>query len=428
MSSNNNIKNTENEGDEAGCDTNEEELVMESPPKTRSNMAMYDTSEITMTESETKDDNLEFSFEGGVKRSCGTAVDIRPPMMEKSISLGFDPSDASDPSLAPQIPISSQLSQLLVSQFEPVVVQGRPLEPEPIYYEKYSSFTSSSQPQELLAAISQQFTARTNVDHEPSFEKNKIKGVAYENNGRCTFKISLFQGKTAGSVLCEFQRRSGCVVSFNKFYRRTIASIPAHVETKKTEKSCDWLSNMERIEAQEDSVELDVTTASNLISMAGCDNVDVQREGAQALANIIQSAKNKEKLLEMRDSSLPLVQKLLGSFDTELCRSGCVILDNMASMTNMREQLVSCLGSMVAILDAPVSFETIDCSRRVFSALEQLSTTHAAEMASNPAGSQCINVLKRYVTDMTMWVHTDPAALSTVQRSYGQLHNAAQFC
>lgn len=283
-------------------------------------------------------------------------------------------------------------------------VQPRALEPEPIYFEKYSSFVSTSSPSAVLADIANVFAERSNVDHEPCFEKNKIKGVAYESNGRCTFKVRLYQSSSPGSILCEFQRRSGCVVSFNKFYRRTLADIASHVSKKVG--TGNWLSNIERTEVQinEPTVQLDSDAAINLISMAGCDNIDVQREGAQALANVAKFPTNQVKLAEMHMEApaesrvVGLLQKLLGSVDVELCRSGCVLLSSLATQDCMKSVLTqTLLQQMLVILDAPASFETTNSKRQIALTLSMLAKTGAQEILSHPCGQQCVNVLKKYM-------------------------------
>lgn len=306
--------------------------------------------------------------------------------------------------------------------------QTQQLQPEPIYYEKYSSFTSSSSPQVLLQDLSQVLTARSNVDHEPCMEKNKIKGVAYENNGRCTFKIRLYQSGAVGKILCEFQRRSGCVVSFNKFYRRTLVDIPSHVSTNV--RGGDWISNIDRVEAQADaepSVQLDDATAVNLISMAGCDNVDVQREGAQALASVAKSPCNQVKLAEMYQKApeesrlVQLLQKLLSSVDTELCRSGSVLLCCLSSQDSMKSVLAqNLLEKMVAVLNAPQSFETSDSKRQVAQALATLSSTCAQQMVGLASFKECLEALKL--------VHTTDASLKqNALIATANLNNAAQM-
>ena len=285
------------------------------------------------------------------------------------------------------------------------------LQPEPHYYQQFSSFTSTSSPQVLLQDLSQVFTYLDNVDHEDCMEKNKIKGVAYENNGRCTFKIRLYQSGAVGKILCEFQRRSGCVVSFNKFYRRTLTEIPSHVSTNV--RGGDWISNVDRVEAQADaepSVQLDDATAVNLISMAGCDNVDVQREGAQALASVAKSPCNQVKLAEMYQKApeesrlVQLLQKLLSSVDTELCRSGSVLLCCLSSQDAMKSVLAqNLLENMVAVLNAPQSFESIDSKRQVAQALATLSSTCAQQMVGLASFKECLQALKL--------VHTTDASL-----------------
>lgn len=261
-------------------------------------------------------------------------------------------------------------------------MRPRTLDPTPIYFEKYSSFTSTSNPQDLLKDIATSFDAATNVDHECSLEKNKIKGVVYGTPGRCTFKVRLFSAQRPDEVLCEFQRRSGCVVSFNKFYRRTLVNIPKHVNVQQKGQApqSTWLANSDRLEqlaSEEPAVQLDTDTAANLIAMAGCENVDVQREGAQALASIARHVCNQEKLAEaeLQERVVLLVEKLISSDDVELCRSGCVLLCSLTQTQNMQLQLRlgNLTKSMARVMDGPSSFERIDSKRQVARAVLALS-------------------------------------------------------
>lgn len=233
--------------------------------------------------------------------------------------------------------------------------------------------------------------------------------------------MRLYQG-VGTSILCEFQRRSGCVVSFNKFYRRTIADIASHVSKKAGEKSGNWLNTVDRVELQinaEPSIQLDEATAVNLISMAGCDNIDVQREGAQALANVAKFSANQEKLAQIA-TVVPLLQKLLGSVDTELCRSGCVFLACMATQDSMKAAIVqSCLDFMVAILGSPMSFETTDCKRQVAMALSLL----AGHVKAHASGQVAYNVLKQIHSEKRFG---DSSLQQSVVAAYSTLHNAMQ--
>jgi len=276
--------------------------------------------------------------------------------------------------------------------------QPRALEPEPIYYEKYSSFNSSCPPQQLLESISTALKERSNVDYEPDLQKNKIKGVAYESNGRCTFKVRLYKGKKEGDVLCEFQRRSGCVVCFNKMYRRTLASshVRCHLTEKVEKNSGSWLQDFDVMQADADpTVKLDTATATNLMSMAGCEVIDVQREGAQALASVAKHPVNQEKLVEMQDSVVKLLQKLLGSIDTELCRSGCVLLAHMASQDSIRSSLIeNCLADMGNVLGAFQSFETVDSKRQVIQTLGKFMQSSQKDIVNHPAVENVKNALK----------------------------------
>lgn len=88
-------------------------------------------------------------------------------------------SSSSDDAFGPTMNIAPPKAQgglTLTSMAYVEQVSSRALEPEPIYYEKYSSFTTpeGDSPISLLTDISKVFSLRSNVDHEPSFDKNKV--------------------------------------------------------------------------------------------------------------------------------------------------------------------------------------------------------------------------------------------------------------
>lgn len=130
----------------------------------------------------------------------------------------------------------------------------------------------------------------------------QIKGIAYEgDSGSCKFKVNLYQGP-GSDILCEFQRRSGCTVSFNRFYRRTIAEPPLRIFG-------DWLKVVDLLEqkAIEEEICMDHDTAENLITMAGCKDIKSQREGAHVLTIAARSTVTREQLARM-DTIVPLIR------------------------------------------------------------------------------------------------------------------------
>lgn len=173
------------------------------------------------------------------------------------------------------------------------------LPPFPVYYhQRFSSFVSRSSPRTLLAAMENVFREDDSVNFAVSFKKNKIKGVILSDQ-RTDFKVRLYKGQRSDEVLCEFQRLSGCVVTFNEMYRRTLKGILEHVsgglDGHGPPVPSPWLAKSEWFEkkaGEQHEVQLDPETAANLIAMADSENFLLRLQGAEALASITSEKRN----------------------------------------------------------------------------------------------------------------------------------------
>jgi len=261
------------------------------------------------------------------------------------------------------------------------------LDPVPVYYEKYSSFYTPSRPETLLRDMHRIFNDMEGVDHDLKPSKCKIKGFANGVTGRCAFKVQLFwhQGTM---VLCEFQRRSGCVVSFNKFWKKSLGSLKNHAPTL-PETSISYLSDnidcasLPAAFAESAKTVLERDTVDRLVAMAGCDNVDVQREGSAALAAISQS--NSQQLSASLPQLVPLLRKLMLANDEELCRNACVFLANLCISEACRVEVVkSLLMNMLNLLTEPGHMGRRDSKRHVARALFECSKTPCGVSALSP--------------------------------------------
>jgi len=261
--------------------------------------------------------------------------------------------------------------------FEPYL-EIHQLDPVPVYYEKYSSFYTPSRPETLLRDIHRVFTEMEGVDHDLKPSKCKIKGFANGVTGRCSFKVQLFwhQGTI---VLCEFQRRSGCVVSFNKFWKKSLGFLKTHAPTL-PENSISFLSadidcaSLPAAFAESSKTVLERDTVDRLVAMGMCDNVDVQREGSAALAAISQS--NAQQLSDCLPQLVPLLRKLMLANDEELCRNACVFLANLCVSEACRAEVVkNLLKNMLNLLSEPGHMGRRDSKRHVARALFECSKT-----------------------------------------------------
>lgn len=269
-------------------------------------------------------------------------------------------------------------------------MEAHQLDPVPVYYEKYSSFYTPSPPEHLLRDIHRIFNEMEDVDHDLKPNKCKIKGFANGVTGRCSFKVQLFlhQGTT---ILCEFQRRSGCVVSFNKFWKKSLGCLKSHAPTL-PENNISQLSDVSDCAslpaafAETTKAVLERDTVDRLLAMAGCDNVDVQREGSAALAAISQT--NSQQLCECLPQIVPLLQKLMLANDEELCRNACVFLANLCVANECRAEIVKgLLDDMLSLLSEPGQMGRRDSKRHVARALFECSKAPCGVAALLPYAS-----------------------------------------
>jgi hypothetical protein len=261
------------------------------------------------------------------------------------------------------------------------------LEPVPVYYEKYSSFYTQSRPESLLRDIHRILSGMEGVDHDLKPSKCKIKGFANGVTGRCAFKVQLFWHQET-IVLCEFQRRSGCVVSFNKFWKKTLGSLTKHAPAL-PETSISHLSDgldcasLPSTFAEGTKAVLGCETVDRLVAMAGCNNVDVQREGSAALAALSQT--NSLQMLGALPQLVPLLRQLMLASDEELCRNACVFLANLCGLEACRVEVVkNLLTNMLSLLTEPGHMGRRDSKRHVARALFECSKAPCGVSALSP--------------------------------------------
>jgi len=139
-----------------------------------------------------------------------------------------------------------------------------------------------------------------------------------------------------------------------------------------------WLSARESAKTV-----LERDTVDRLVAMAGCDNVDVQREGSAALAAISQS--NSQQLSASLPQLVPLLRKLMLANDEELCRNACVFLANLCVSEACRAEVVkSLLMNMLNLLTEPGHMGRRDSKRHVARALFECSKTPCGVSALSP--------------------------------------------
>jgi hypothetical protein len=260
------------------------------------------------------------------------------------------------------------------------------LEHVPQFFAKYSSFFTSSPPSALLLHLDAIFLAMEGVDHVIIPPKCKIKGFANGIGSRCAFKISLFWYRD-DRLLCEFQRQSGCVILFNRFWRQTLKCLGDHSLTF-PQSVMPLEPGMDCPTPPTEGLSFDAETLNQLVAMVGSDRVDVQREGSAALAAISQT----NSLASALPLLLPLLKKLLVDSDEEISRYACIFLANLSAFDECRVRVVSTLlTQMLLLLQEPGAMGKKDSKRHVARALFECSKSKSCgkELLS------CVSVLRR---------------------------------
>jgi len=177
-------------------------------------------------------------------------------------------------------------------------------------------------------------------------------------------------------------------VSFNKFWKKSLGFLKSHAPAL-PETSISYLSDvvdcgsLPAAFAESNKTVLERDTVDRLVAMAGCDNVDVQREGSAALAAISQS--NSQQMINSLPQLVPLLRKLMLANDEELCRNACVFLANLCvSEACSIEVVKNLLSNMLNLLTEPGHMGRRDSKRHIARALFECSKTSCGVNALAP--------------------------------------------
>jgi len=252
----------------------------------------------------------------------------------------------------------------------------RPLKNVPCHLDK-THFRSSLSCNMILSSLSEILT-KLHIDFEVQYLKNKIKGVCHPENIPCSFVVNVFQ-TTDSSVVVEFQRRSGCVVQFSKFYAEVLSAMNTDGPSQKNEKP-------------EMHTNLDEGTITNLIRMASSELVDVQREGLRVLANCLSSESNKKRLLSASSSFLSTI---LSSSDEEVLRLASVVAASLSSNTS--RATIAIAESSFTLLSKN-NFSSLlgrDTKRHLTQAIAACAKAHYSYFTQHPNNPEYVACLER---------------------------------
>lgn len=108
----------------------------------------------------------------------------------------------------------------------------RELRPFPLHHQKYHSFYTSFPACDIIAEMDRLFERSSSLDYSLDSSKNKFKGVIRDGAGeaaRFWFVVKFFKGRQPGEILVEMQKRGGCCVGFNYFFKATMVQLAPFV-------------------------------------------------------------------------------------------------------------------------------------------------------------------------------------------------------
>jgi len=285
------------------------------------------------------------SLDGSVTRSIISSRRVACLETSKTTFRGFDNKRKFIEPAETFVGYEKNFATLSVSSKSPAVSSKSAVPKCPGYYEPFSSFLSDSLPQRLLDSIVHYFQHQ-NIDFELNPQKYKLTCVFYnETNVPCAFNVSLFQCPTnKAKHLVEFQRKSGCVVSFRKLYSVFLNTFLKQGFVKgepvPVPRSLPFLGE----------VELDEKTLSVMFrSLYSSECFEDSREVLRAFANWSRTQKNLVLMLKMKPDFATLLLQLLSSEDADTIRCAATILANLAAVSSVLS-FSSCSSSLFNVL------------------------------------------------------------------------------
>jgi len=222
----------------------------------------------------------------------------------------------------------------------------------PTYFERNSSFFSAQPPPDILQAVSS-LLASQSIDFTYTPSKHKITGVVIAHNAPVRFVVRVWKKTSDAAYLIEFQRRSGCVVTFTQFYRACTASLshliiaPASPTaatpalSSPTARATPFDLNGD--EAGTGSVTLDEQTFDALSAMASSADSQCASEGMRALVNCSAAPANCQFIAEHSTKALAALRSSSSSSSSYLQLLAAKLAVALAHHKPLRNAIVAAL-------------------------------------------------------------------------------------
>jgi len=209
--------------------------------------------------------------------------------------------------------IRSALKSLSLSS---AVAAAIDVEEAPAFIERHSSFLSHTVPTDILLALATVLESQS-IDFQYTPNKHKIRGVVMAESVSATFVIRVWRRSSESAFLVEFQRRSGCVVTFTNFYRACAQSLShlivggANGSGSRTTSPVPFEVTLNSSQPKSGSVTLDAPTLTALTEMAASADTVCASEAMRVLSRAVaSSAANQQFVLTNASASNSAVAAL----------------------------------------------------------------------------------------------------------------------
>jgi len=215
---------------------------------------------------------------------------------------------------------------------------------------------------------------------------------------------------TKEKYLLEVQRRYGCVVVFRRLYQQILQALLAEGVAVPFAKTAISSSSI----LAPGQISLDKPTLEILMKGVGKSNTNLEhlREIIRLLALLSNSAENRALLAESNSETnlCDILARVLQLPDVEVRRCGARFLGNIATVANLRSELITkLLGIMFSILSGSTCGsagfgegcgELIkrEIQRQIVRALFLISETHAKQISEDPSASSYLKTLSNLQT------------------------------
>ncbi len=241
-----------------------------------------------------------------------------------------------------------------------------------------------------------------------SFCLRQIRGVVLAESVSATFVIRVWRRSSESAYLVEFQRRSGCVVTFTNFYRACAQSLShlmvggSSVSTSRTTSPVPFDLTLNSSQPKAGAVTLDAPTLTALTEMAASADAVCASEAMRVLSRAVAtSPANQQFVLASTESSNSAVAALKATLSSPnaylqllACKLAVALVTVVAVTAPLHAAITKLLpaASVVAVATSDlIARETLRVLRSV-TAVPALARPQRSDKLALPAASDKLSL------------------------------------